>query len=271
MGLLIGFNRPLGVAGRGIPDPTIQPTRAYVSPRTAFESRFFVDLPNQQEPQGQIGSCTAHGTSYPWEIAAWVRYRARVDLSRSFLYWIFREPRGWTQEDAGAIPEDAYRMMRDVGVCPEFMFDYTLKYWQAPPQECYVVAARNRNTAWSRPRSHDEIKTAMMEGLCTTFAFIVFEQSIESAERTGKWAKPTTSNYWGAHQVCAVGWDDEVTCPGYNPGSYLIANSWARWGIPHPQKGFDSYFWMPYDVMFDDNVVFSPAVLHGIPNISAEA
>lgn len=269
--LLSGFNRPLGVAGRGVPNPTIRPTRAFIPPRINLPPVFFAEMPEQQEPQGQIGSCTAHGISVPWEIYAWVRYRVRVDLSRSFLYYIFREPRGWQNGDNGAIPEDAYEQILRVGVCPEFMFPYTLDYAKKPPLECYEAAARNRGTAYSAPGSHEEIKTAIMQGLCTTFAFVVFRDSIISAERDGVWSKPSSDDYFGAHQVAAVGWDDEIVCPGYNPGAYLIANSWKSWGIKHPEFGHDSFFWMPYEVMFDTNVVFSPAVLHGIPNIGTEA
>lgn len=270
MPLLSNFEYPLGVAGRGIPDPTIRPVRALYSPNATFEPRFFLDLPGQPEPQGQIGSCTAHGTSVVWEAFAWHMHRVKVDLSRSFLYWIGREPRGWTQEDAGAIPEDVYRQITEIGVCPEFVFPYTLDYRQAPPAECFEVAGRNRSTEWLRPHSIEEIKQAMKEGHGTTFAFIVFGNSIDSARETGRWARPDSTSYYGAHQVAAVGWDDEIVCPGYEPGAFLIANSWKHWGIDHPTQGWDSFFWMPYEAMFDPDIVFSPAIIVGIPNVGSE-
>lgn len=201
-------------------------------------------LRSEQPPiwdQGQLGSCTAHGTGRI------VLHRLMKEglaeptdtPSRLFIYYGSRSLEGTISSDSGAEVRDALKTAVTLGAPPETDWPYSDAnpgpFTHQPPHQAYVDGLKARALKYySEPKS--SIKYCIKNSFPVVFGITVYE-SFESDEvaSTGIVPMPgTNESVVGGHCMVIVGWDDSRKL-------YEVANSWnTDWG----DNGF---CWLPYD------------------------
>ena len=98
--------------------------------------------------QGDIGSCTAHGTGATyWQIIQ-KEFEAKTAgitspelMSLLFEYWNTRAAQGTTDSDSGGSVQGAFQALADCGICPATDWPYdTTKYAVKPPSQAFTDA-----------------------------------------------------------------------------------------------------------------------------------
>ena len=205
----------------------------------ALPSHF--DLVKKMPPiwnQGNIGSCTAHGSLKVYVADRMKEGQPVFMPSRLFQYYNSRSMEGTIASDAGASVRDAIKAIAQWGACDESLWPYvTSKFTQKPPDNAYSEAVQHQSLTY-RPVAQNlyAIKTAIFQGTPVTFGFTVYQNfETNDVDRKGLMSMPRGSAI-GGHCVVACGWNSK----NYT----LCANSWSTsWGDPD----FPGYFWMPPD------------------------
>ncbi len=199
--------------------------------------------------QGELSSCTGHGTC---RIVQMARARAGLpdfQLSRLMAYYLGREREGTVTEDIGAEIRDVIKGLARSGVCAETDWPYDAsRFAVAPPSDVWTSALADCIKAYSRLNNQDldELKSCIAGGDGFVFGFEVPHSFEEDAiASTGIFVPPAVGETSVAsHCVAAVAYDDSVRpAPWVASGGFLIANSWGTaWGLPRAP----GHFWMPY-------------------------
>lgn len=191
--------------------------------------------------QGQLGSCTAHGTLACF---LWASNKLGVGdpmLSRLMLYYDTRALEGTVGSDSGGQIRDAIKAAAG-GVCPESMWPYDIdRFTVQPPPVARQAASANMAISYERvAQDARHMKACLAEGFPIDIGFTVY-QSLESPEvaSTGIVPMPQAGEQiLGGHCVAVVGYDDATR-------RWKCRNSWGdQWG----DRGS---FYLPYEFLTD--------------------
>lgn len=192
------------------------------------------------ENQGRLGSCTSNawaGLLEYNECKLGMTGSLYYDMSRLFIYYNTREKMGTIHRDSGASLRDGADVIAKFGVCSEKLWEYDEgKFTEKPIDEAYVSALPNHIHNYYSIQTLDEMKTAISNGQCFVFGFLVYPY-FESPEMavSGVLRLPSPDERcMGGHAVMAVGYDDSEQM-------FLIRNSWGK------EWGRGGYFKMPYE------------------------
>lgn len=183
--------------------------------------------------QGNLGSCTAHGTGFVWAHRMQTEGKGQIMPSRLFIYYCEREIEGTTGDDDGAVIRDGLTALANDG-CPfESVWPYVISQFTVkPPDDVYKAALADVALEYSNV-SLDKfsIQAALTAGNPITFGFTVFE-SFNNVGADGIMPLPgKNEDVMGGHCVAIV---------GYNADGLWCRNSWsASWGK-------DGRFLMPW-------------------------
>lgn len=178
--------------------------------------------------QGQLGSCTAHGSSaaYSYDLAK-QGGPTGVCPSRLFVYYNTRIIEGTVSEDSGATIADAVKSLNRYGCPPETDWPYdTGRFTVKPPAQAYTDGLLAQAVAYKRvPADVMSMRACLTAGLPIVIGFTVFDSfESEDVARTGVVPMPAAGEQaLGGHCVLVV---------GYRPdGTWIIRNSWGTgWG-----------------------------------------
>lgn len=191
--------------------------------------------------QGELGSCTGHGTCRVVQMARRKEGLPDIALSRLMAYYVGRELERTTALDEGAEIRDVIKGVARSGVCAETDWPYDVaRFAEAPPSDAWTAALADCIKGYSKLDNSDlaSLKRCIAGGDPFVFGFDVPE-AFEGNEiaTTGQMSGAAWDGRGvGGHCVVAVAYDD-------GRQAFLIANSWGSgWGDPaHP-----GHFWMPF-------------------------
>jgi C1A family cysteine protease len=196
--------------------------------------------------QGQLGSCTAHGS-----LRAFVTEAMRqgitlpkapaggAPLSRLAQYFWTRDLEGTTSYDAGGTVRDAIKVLATSGAAPESEWPYTISRFTSPPSQQATsdatqhMAVKYQSVKVGGPGA--PIRTALAQGVAVTFGF-----SVPQSFQDGSWDAATevlelpgpNESFVGGHCVALTGYD--FSCTDFPAPFFWADNSWGTsWG----QKG----------------------------------
>lgn len=140
------------------------------TPRPEHTAYQFVDLEDDPATppvwdQGQLGSCTAHGTLACFLFASAKCGSNDPMLSRLMCYWLTRNIEGSTDQDSGGEIRDAIKATT-LGVAPEVDWPYDIaRFTEKPPRKARKDAADNVDVDYQRvDGSRDAIQACLSEG-----------------------------------------------------------------------------------------------------------
>ena len=178
--------------------------------------------------QGQLGSCTAHGSLGAFRELLIKSGTPDIELARLQLYYDTRAVEGTIQSDAGGEIRDVIKCLAKTGVAPETLWPYDItKFSKRPPAPVYKAARADLAVQYLRVAvSATAIKQALSQGFPVIIGISVY-QSFESDEvaRTGIVPIPAQAEQQiGGHCMYVVGY-------GQKPGYFTVRNSWGNnWG-----------------------------------------
>lgn len=259
---------PTTPGGRGlglIPDAPDHRDRLYAVRREATPYKF-IDLESDPATppvwdQGQLGSCTAHGTLACF---LWASAKCGADdpmLSRLQLYYNTRALEGTTDEDSGGQIRDAIKATAQ-GIAPEADWPYDIsKFTQAPPEQALKDAADNIGLDYQRVDATDDaIQACLAEGFPIDIGVTLYD-SFESDEatHTGLVSMPAHGDQViGGH--CMAVWGIGLGEDWHAAGQFLDADLGATkvyakvrnsWGPDVYQRG---YLLMPVEYLADPDL-----------------
>jgi C1A family cysteine protease len=189
--------------------------------------------------QGQLGSCTAHGS-----LAAFLYASAKDGaddpmLSRLQVYYAARALEGTTDQDAGAAIRDAIKAVA-AGVAPESLWPYDItRFAEEPPAEAITASASNRALEYARVGSTaEDIQQALSAGLPVVIGVTLYA-SFESSDAisSGIVPMPDTAHedVLGGHCMAVWGighgldWRTADQFPTADPNTLYVKvrNSWG--------------------------------------------
>lgn len=188
--------------------------------------------------QGQLGSCTAHGTLGVFGYAARKTGITDPALSRLQLYYDTRALEGTVDQDAGGQIRDAIKAAA-AGVAPETDWPYDIaKFAHKPPKKAVTDAAQNLALTYQRVACDQlHYMSALASGWPIVDGMPVYESmETEQAAQTGVVPMPQPGEQLlGGHCTFTYGYDLDA-------GVWFCRNSWGdQWG----QKG-DFTLPLPY-------------------------
>ena len=200
------------------------------------------NLISQVKDQGQLGACTAHGTTSAFEALQVKRTGSCVLGSRLQVYEDTRILEGDYPGDNGGTIRGAVKSTAQYGVAPESMWPYDIKRFDKKiPADVAAAAVKDESTNYYLVDSTDgynatltNIKTVLaVTGLPVVFGTNVYEQ-IENVGPDGMIEMPGEDEAAiGGHCMLWVGHDDSKQ-------AFLTLNSWGTsWGM-------SGYGWLPY-------------------------
>ena len=188
--------------------------------------------------QGNLGSCTAHGTGRIWSHRYAVEKATQNPPipSRLFIYYNERALDGTIGQDAGAAVSDGLNVLANLGAPLESDWPYDVSQFAIkPPDQAYTDALQEIALQYEAVNVDlTSIKQALAAGNPITMGFTVFESFEESWAVPGMMPMPNPSEQvLGGHCVCMDGYDD-------SKNAFHCMNSWGTgWGL-------SGGFWMPY-------------------------
>lgn len=200
---------------------SLEPHTAVV-PTSADVSQFAGPVLNQ----GQLGSCTAHGTA---GILEWLNGKDGQPvemISRLFQYYNSRSLEGTTGSDSGSTVRDAVKATNQFGECPESEWPYDIsRFTEQPPDSCYSDATSDKALLYWRVRT-DPFPGAqcLAAGFPVVFGFVVYE-SFMNVGSDGIVPMPQPGEaVAGGHCVWMLGYD-------LSTRYVKCRNSWGdQWG-----------------------------------------
>lgn len=198
--------------------------------------------------QGQLGSCTAHGTgkAYVFDLAK-TAGAADFDGSRLFQYYNSRLLEGSTDSDSGATVADAIKALNGYGFPPAADWPYDIGQFAAkPPDSAYADGKLREAVKYAQvPQSEQAMKACLTAGIPFVIGFTVYA-SFESDQVAQDGIVPMPSageQVLGGHCVLCVGWK-QINGQDY----WILMNSW---GSGWADKGF---FYMPKAYLLDSSL-----------------
>lgn len=193
--------------------------------------------------QGQLGSCTAHGSLRAWCTEA-IRQGVSLPapppggapLSRLMEYWDTRAVELSTATDSGGQVRDAIKVLASKGCAPESDWPYDIaRFADEPPATCYADARQYMSVRYQAVRVSGRgapMRTALASGLSIVFGFPVPESFEDGSWDPASVPLPLpdpSEGYVGGHCVTVTGYDFSRR---EHPDPYFICdNSWAAsWG-----------------------------------------
>ncbi len=159
--------------------------------------------------QGQLGSCTAHGTA---GVLEWLNRKDGQTcqmISRLFQYYNTRSIEGTVSSDAGGTIRDAVKAAATFGECPETEWPYDIaKFTDQPPAACYTAAKTDVALQYWRVRTSPfPGAMCLAAGFPVVFGFVVYE-SFMGIGSDGLAPMPSPNEApVGGHCVYALGYD----------------------------------------------------------------
>ena len=193
------------------------------------------------EDQGQLGACTAFGSTTALEII-YERMGQNIQLSPMYqYYWTRADGNGLGQE--GANPELMIQQLQKRGVCLDATWPYNPANENTqPPAVCDIEARLYRVTGFESPAARpwvDWAKNCIANGSPVMFSMGVTQDFINQGWAQHDWRTFTYSGYppnVGYHEMCAIGYDDSVN-------KFLVQNSWG------PGWGDGGFLGLPYQTI----------------------
>ena len=186
--------------------------------------------------QGQLGSCTAHGSLRAFLTEAIRQGENPPMLSRLQQYYDTRAIEGTTGSDSGGQVRDAIKVLAITGCAPESEWPYDIaRFTERPPAQCYTDAQQYMSVKYQAVRicgPGAPMRTALANGLAITFGF-----SVPRSFEDGSWNAATDilpvpgPSEWfvGGHCVTITGYD--WTRTDYPEPFFICDNSWGTgWG-----------------------------------------
>lgn len=157
--------------------------------------------------QGELGSCTAHGSLAGHIFAAYKSGTALPELSRLEVYYNARALEGTTSQDAGAQVRDAIKACAK-GVAPEteWMYDVS-KFAVRPPAKVVADSTNHAIEYLSVPAWAGASQASLSEGFPVVVGLTLYE-SFESDQALSSGVVPWPSrgeNILGGHCMLEVG------------------------------------------------------------------
>jgi C1A family cysteine protease len=240
--------------GRGlglIPDEPDSRDRLYATPpqHPAYE---FVDL--KKDPatppvwdQGQLGSCTAHGTLACFLFASAKCGSDDPMLSRLMLYWLTRNIEGTVKQDAGGQIRDAIKATT-LGIAPETDWPYDIaKFKTKPPAAAFKDAAANVDLDYQRVEANvDAIQACLSEGFPVDIGVTLFQSfEAQDAIASGVVQMPTAADGEPIGGHCMAVWGIGIGSDWIAAGQFPTANPSTMyvklrnsWGTDVYQRGY---------------------------------
>lgn len=198
--------------------------------------------------QGQIGSCTAHGSgaAYSYDLAKQGEAEG-FQPSRLFVYYGARTIEGTVSQDSGATITDAIKALNRYGCPPETDWTYDItKFDVKPPQKAFDDGALREAVKYAQvPQTAADMKACLTGGLPIVIGFTVYDSfESQAVADTGDVPMPqATENILGGHCVLVVGYTVRDGQP-----VWICRNSWGTtWG----DKG---YFYFPEQYLLNPNL-----------------
>jgi len=199
--------------------------------------------------QGQLGACTAFGTT---EMVNFVRKKQKLPNftpSPLFTYYTTRQIEDTVNLDSGAMVRNALKSAVVYGVVQEEKWQYDIsKFTLAPTTEVYAEALKHQTLQYKRINDGDLVgmQQCLLEGYPFTFGAIVFP-SFESTSVAKIGIVPTPApkeKPLGGHCMLCVGWKKL-----FGKSYFIVQNSWGKnWG----DKGF---CYIPFEYIGNKNLV----------------
>lgn len=192
--------------------------------------------------QGNIGSCTAHGSGRAF------RYIDRqdgvdFDVSELYQYYNSRAVMGqqYINQDSGATIRDAVKALATYGIAKETDWPYdTSKFTQKPPQTAYNVGLLHEATEYiAVPNDVQQVQACIAAGYPVIVGFTVYEN----------YQQGLSSGIWPEAQGKPVG-GHCVLLDGYDPFGPFFPNSWG------PSVGKQGYFQMSWNYLQQNGADF---------------
>jgi C1A family cysteine protease len=226
---------------RGLPDHRDHKFAFSGAPATLPTAFSLAEWDSVVFDQGQLGSCTANaiaGALKTWMVKN--NYKYPYIPSRLAIYYQERALEGTTDQDAGAIIRDGFKVINNQGVGPEdensdWNWPYDIsKFTEAPPAAYQDDMPLHKCLTYaSVSQDQNSIKAALVAGTPLVIGIAVFE-SIESPATAATGIIPMPGMFdspIGGHALRVSSYDEN-----YVSGP----NSWAKtWG----DKG---YFHLPW-------------------------
>lgn len=244
---------PTTPSGRGLgllPDVTDHRDHLYAH-APELSAYKFVDL--EKDPatppiwdQGQLGSCTAHGTLAAFLFAAATAGVSDPMLSRLQLYYNTRKIEGTVSEDAGAQIRDAIKAAGQ-GIAPETDWPYNIaKFATAPSSKAVKDAKANEALNYQRViDSQGGIQACLSEGFPVVIGATLYE-SFEAQAQIDSGVIPMPKrgeSVLGGHcmAVWGIGYGRDWKAAGQFPkaaDATLYAKVRNSWGPDVYQRGY---------------------------------
>lgn len=216
--------------------------------------------------QGQLGSCTAHGSgaAYSYDLAKQGSTKNYVP-SRLFVYYSARVLENTVSSDSGATITDVVKGINKYGAPPESDWGYDIdRYAEKPPAVAFSDGLARQAVKYARvPGTVADIQATLTVGYPVVIGFTVYD-SFESAAVASSGVVPmpaSSESVLGGHCVLVVGYvggsdlqaqlvtagkDSSQVQPGWLYA--IIRNSWGTdWG----HKG---YCYMPMQYLTNPNL-----------------
>jgi len=235
-----------------IPDGPDDRDRLYAPPPVTGTLPEFVDLePDPATPpvwnQGQLGSCTAHGTLACF---LWASAKCGANdpmLSRLQLYWNTRAIEGSTGYDSGGQIRDAVKATTS-GIAPEALWPYDVaQFTVQPPANVVQAGQANVGLTYERvAQDADHIRACLAGGFPIDIGVLLY-RGFESAKalKTGVVAMPGRmhGNPIGGHcmAVWGYGTGEQWKAHGQFPAARdtsLYVKVRNSWGTDVYQRGY---------------------------------
>lgn len=238
------------------PEDPAAPRVAFSRPVGALPAQAYCTITAPQYQQS-ASSCLPHAVACCAESDVKARTGAVVQVSIMDAYYGYRVLAGDWPRDVGSYPHRAQEWHRDHGTLPDVLAPYdagAVTTWKPKPEH-----ARFRKVitfTLERMQSDvDQIRAELAADRCVIVCHNVDRQMAGTGHgQAGKTGLEVgmTGGTLGGHARCFIGYDDARA-------SFLVANWWQGWGVPHPLSGSDARFvawrdscsWVPYTVAVD--------------------
>lgn len=198
--------------------------------------------------QGQLGSCTAHGSSaaYSYDLAK-QGLDKNFEPSRLYVYYNTRVIENTVSEDSGATITDAIKSINRYGCPIESDWQYNISQFAVkPPQKAYSDGTLREAVKYARVnQTLNDMQACLTSELPIVIGFTVYESfESDTANNTGDIPMPSSKEQvLGGHCVLVVGYTERNGQP-----VWIARNSWGTdWGD-------SGYFYFPQAYLLDSNL-----------------
>lgn len=213
-------------------------------------------MPSVQD-QGNLGSCTAHSTTY--NIHYMANYHSKIKRiqpifasrpSRLFEYANSRILDGTAlDDDAGSSLRSSFKAVSLYGACDESDWDYQPQhYFIKPSQIAYSDAKKHKYFQYNSVEQTElALKQALVHGHPISFGIQVYDSFMsDKTIKSGIVPIPNTSKetLQGGHAIMLCSYNDSERM-------FIFENSWGT-SVGLPQK--QGFFKIPYDYVLDPNL-----------------